>query len=81
MPKLIDETGNRYGRLTVIERAYPRGHRAGAYWLCECDCGNHVIVPGGSLRSGGTTSCGCKNNRRKTRWNFRQANETEQNAW
>lgn len=80
MRRAIDEAGNRYGMLTVIERTYPRGHRAGAYWLCECDCGNRVIVFGGNLRSGNTTSCGCNKNRSKTRWNFRRANEPEQNA-
>ena len=28
-------------------------------WLCQCDCGNIVIVQGGNLRSGNTTNCGC----------------------
>jgi|GEM_PF-4947761 len=60
MPKAIDETGNRYGKLTVIKRAHPKGHRSGAYWLCECVCGGRVIVQGGNLRAGNTTSCGCK---------------------
>lgn len=57
--KLIDETGNRYGQLTVLERA---GSNAGheATWLCQCDCGNQSIVPGSNLRTGNTTSCGCR---------------------
>ena len=56
-----DETGNRYGRLLVIEQAlrpklvtYP-----GAWWLCKCDCGNETIIKGAGLRYGNTKSCGC----------------------
>ena len=30
-------------------------------WRCECDCGNQVVVAGGSIRSGDTRSCGCYN--------------------
>ena len=29
------------------------------YWICECDCGNEVIVWGTHLRNGHTKSCGC----------------------
>jgi hypothetical protein len=58
MGAFIDEIGNRYGRLTVNERA-PRqpGHRI--YWTCKCDCGEEVVVDGGDLRGGHTKSCGC----------------------
>lgn len=55
----IDETGNRYGKLTVIKRAENKLNRSEAYWECLCDCGNTVIVVGTSLRSGNTQSCGC----------------------
>lgn len=35
MGKFIDETGNIYGSLTVIERCFePKG-----YWKCRCTCG------------------------------------------
>lgn len=30
-----------------------------ALWLCQCDCGNQIRVPGKSLRIGHTKSCGC----------------------
>lgn len=54
---LIDLTGNRYGRLLVIERADNlNGH---VRWRCKCDCGNECVVHGTSLKSGNTTSCGC----------------------
>lgn len=56
--KTIDETGNRYGRLTVVCRA---GSTKGgiARWLCQCDCGGKKVVTGSRLRSGETRSCGC----------------------
>ena len=54
----IDEAGNQYGMLKVIERAGSAsdGH---AQWLCACECGNHTIVRGSSLRTRSTQSCGC----------------------
>ena len=58
MGRLIDETGNRYGRLVVIERS--RNDKFGqAMWLCKCTCGNDIIVLGGNLRRERTRSCGC----------------------
>lgn len=57
--KVVDETGNRYGRLTVLKRAGSIG--GAAAWECQCDCGNITIVRGKDLRnkSHGTRSCGC----------------------
>lgn len=55
---IIDEVGNRYERLTVLERAQ-NSRRGQAQWLCDCDCGATSIVPGTSLRKGYTKSCGC----------------------
>ncbi len=53
-----DETGKRYGRLTVIERDIQRPIGR-AFWHCLCDCGNKISILGSSLRSGNTKSCGC----------------------
>ena len=54
----IDITGQKYGRLTVIERAGSyRRHQI--TWLCRCDCGNEVVVKSNALRTGNTRSCGC----------------------
>ena len=52
-----NEIGNKYGYLTVINEAPHINGRA--YWMCRCECGNTVVVSGGSLRSGNTQSCGC----------------------
>lgn len=60
--KMIDETGNRYGRLTVL-RLYPTRDRAGsAVWICRCDCGQEVAIRGVALRSRNNRSCGCLRN-------------------
>lgn len=59
---LINEVGNQYGRLKVIERGENRFTPSGGSrvtWKCQCDCGNIVEVNGESLRRGLTTSCGC----------------------
>lgn len=58
MHKAINETGNRYGRLIVIERT-DIGTKGHARWKCLCDCGNEAVVLGHSLRRGVTQSCGC----------------------
>lgn len=54
----IDETGNRYGALTVIERvANIDGKWA---FLCKCDCGEFVEKQGCYLRNSIYPNCGCK---------------------
>lgn len=58
MAELINETGHKYGKLTVISRAENR--RTVAYWKCRCDCGNESEVKGSHLRRGSTESCGCQ---------------------
>lgn len=61
MGKIIDLTGQKFGRLTVIERAANRGPRGVSAWCCRCDCGNERIVIRGNLRNKlrPTQSCGC----------------------
>lgn len=56
--KLINLTGQRFGSLTVIDRA-PNKKKQPA-WLCQCECGTYTEVMGCNLRKeGGTRSCGC----------------------
>ena len=64
MAKMIDETGNRYGSLTVIEKSEIRSSEGRIQWLCKCDCGNIKLVTGHQLRNGNTKSCGCGNYRK-----------------
>lgn len=56
--KKIDLVGQKFGRLTVIALA-PKLSKD-RRWLCKCDCGNLTIAVGGNLKSGHTTSCGCR---------------------
>ena len=53
----IDLTGQRFGRLTVVERS--GSIDSFAAWKCRCDCGNERIVDGGNLKQGHVKSCGC----------------------
>lgn len=69
--KFIDITGQRFGRLTVIERA--EDHVCKTYkpfmtkpevkrvtrWRCRCDCGGEITTMRCNLVSGATRSCGC----------------------
>lgn len=57
MGKFIDETGNKYHRLTVLYRGNNKNGRV--QWHCRCDCGKELDVDGSSLRNGNTKSCGC----------------------
>ena len=59
MPRLIDLTGKRFGRLTVLSLSYKKNHHH--YWDCQCDCGNKKDVSGQQLKRGHTKSCGCYN--------------------
>lgn len=57
----IDETGKRYGKLLVLKMDVERSSRGLIKWICQCDCGNIVSIPGVYLRNGNTQSCGCSN--------------------
>lgn len=58
MGKLIDLTGQRFGRWVVLERA-SNASNGTARWVCQCDCGVKRIVIGHDLRNGSSQSCGC----------------------
>lgn len=57
MSHLIDITGQKFGRLTVIKRI--ESQNSNARWLCKCECGNEMTALGTTLRNGRSTSCGC----------------------
>ena len=60
--RIIDLTGKKYGRLTVINRVddyiSPKG-QIKPRWKCQCECGNYSIVDSRQLRNGKVVSCGC----------------------
>lgn len=63
MPNKIDLTGQRFGRLVVLEEEKPRTTKR-IKWICQCECGNIKAIGANELRSGKTLSCGCLRNDR-----------------
>lgn len=59
MGLLVDLTGRVFNHLTVI-RQQGRNKQGSVLWLCDCTCGNTVVVSSNSLNRGNTKSCGCK---------------------
>lgn len=70
---LIDITGQKFGRLTVLHRdeTRPKGHGKKAYWICQCDCGNIKSIKGDHIRSGLVVSCGCYHKERASELRFK----------
>lgn len=57
MGRKIDHTGQRFGRLKVIQ--YSHSNNGRVYWSCVCECGKEKVVAAASLRKGHIKSCGC----------------------
>jgi hypothetical protein len=55
--RVIDLVGQRFSRLTVVERVFLKPKRT--HWRCVCDCGGTCIALSLALRKGQTNSCGC----------------------
>lgn len=81
MVKLMDLTGQRFGRLSVAERAPNRGKRV--MWIVECDCGALKTVMAQSLLRGGARSCGCyrEESARKRNTSHGGSGSKEHAAW
>lgn len=58
MGRLIDLTGKKFGRLTVLRRDGVN-KQGEAMWHCSCECGGEISTTGTRLRNGITRSCGC----------------------
>ena len=50
--------GDRFGRLTVIEKTLEHEGKC-LIWLCRCDCGNERAVASKNLLDGSVADCGC----------------------
>lgn len=59
MPKALDLTDQRFGKLKAVSKADERGVDGSVRWHCVCDCGTLVIKSANALRFGAVTSCGC----------------------
>ena len=57
MPNLINLTGKKFNRWTVLKKVESKG--GSVYWLCQCECGTIKEVRGQHLKSGASKSCGC----------------------
>lgn len=57
MTAKLNLEGRSFHRLRVVGCAPSRSGMS--QWVCECKCGNSVVVAGKSLVSGNTKSCGC----------------------
>lgn len=58
--RVCDLAGQKFGRLTALSQGPKLGKKNRISWQCSCECGGSAIVTSSNLRSGGTTSCGCK---------------------
>lgn len=55
----LNLASQRFGKLIAIKDTGKR-YRGLAIWQCKCDCGNTCEVTSNHLRTGHTTSCGCR---------------------
>lgn len=62
-----DLTGQRFGKLTVLE--FVQTEDSNSHWKCICSCGSVTIVTGSHLKSGHTKSCGCIDKARNKKHN------------
>lgn len=60
MTRLVDISGSKYGDLLVVERVPRQPDDKHTKWQCQCACGNTTVATYINLKSGNTTSCGCK---------------------
>lgn len=60
--KRIDLSGQRFGRLVVLNETDERSSVGAIRWLCRCDCGKTCVVDGALLKRGARKSCGCMHN-------------------
>src|SRR5215831_7534678 len=80
--KINDLTGQKFGRLIVIELANRNlWVNRRATWICKCECGSEKIVSSTDLVSNHTRSCGCLRVDRTVQGkkNFRHGHATTNN--
>lgn len=57
-----DLSGKTFGKLKIIRRAEYNElikKHAGAYWICQCECGKIATLRGSNIVNGSSKSCGC----------------------
>lgn len=59
MGRFVNLVGQKFNRLTVVERFFRTSGRKIAYFNTICECGNTKIVSSSNLQGGQVKSCGC----------------------
>ena len=88
--KVENLIGQKFGRITVIERApdlyypnkiYKSGFMKISMWKCVCDCdpNKFLIIRGTALKTGRTRSCGCIQKEKAA--NYCSANKKKYNKY
>ena len=54
-----DLLGQKFNKLTVVDKEFRPTEIPHVLWKCKCDCGNIITVKPKNLLSGSTQSCGC----------------------
>lgn len=54
---IIDLTGKRFGRVTVIDEAGRASYNREVTWRYQCDCGAYGTAASSDLRRGKTAAC------------------------
>ena len=57
--------GDKYYKLTALQRDMSRLGEGRVQWLWQCDCGNIISAPLNRIKNGNTKSCGCLNNEKR----------------
>lgn len=61
-----DLCGKRFGKLTVLRKTEQK--RKGSFlWLCECECGNTILLERYKIERGLVQSCGCARKGKNTK--------------
>lgn len=68
--KILVNSGDKFGRLTIMSEVNTPKGKKGRYFLCKCRCGNVREYPLRVLRNGTTTSCGCYSKESRIRYYF-----------
>jgi len=86
MPKVINITNQKFGKLIAKMCLPERHHAGGKIWLCQCDCGGTKEVELSLLKKGHVKSCGCLRKDKRTKKQIEKlqinsSNPTLQNTW
>lgn len=71
------QPGMVFGHITLTQRVSVPGRR-GAFWICNCVCGNSIRKYAGHIRAGQAKSCGCIKGAHRT---HEMSHTPEYRAW